>query len=93
MEYTGGMSLNYHSPSLKGGIRSPNNPKRDNHADFARCAASHGGGGLILFIKQNVIKTLPYARLKRGRESSGVVMDNRVLLPHVHTPSADTRVL
>lgn len=83
-EYTGSMSLNYHSRSLKGGVRSPNIPERDdNQADFARCAASHGGGGggpwqrcasgLILFIKQNVIKTLPYAHLKRGRESSGVV--------------------
>lgn len=29
VEYTGGMSLNYHSPSLKGGIRSPNNPERE----------------------------------------------------------------
>lgn len=34
-----------------------------------QCCAS----GLILFIKQSVIKTLPYAHLKRGRESSGVV--------------------
>lgn len=84
VRYSGNMSINYHIPSLKRGVRSPNNPERvmiielilpdvqhlmgERGDPWQRCAS-----GLILFIKQNVIKTLPYAHLRRGRESSGVV--------------------